>query len=169
MSQENDRPTLVETVLTRAVRVPIPADIEFRLRARLHDFRERLGTQAAPANAPSFLRRHVRKLVGAGLAATLLLAALISCLGSRNAWAQVASAVRAKPWIRGTARGPDGALQGPDGEKAELWLSPGKKVAAFVVSKSGEPIVARHADLNLHEGYSYEAKDKTVFRITLGD
>jgi hypothetical protein len=169
MSQENDRPTPAETALGRAARAPIPAGIELRLRARLHDFRERLGTQATQANAPSFLRRHVRKLVGAGLAATLLLAALISSLGSRDAWAQVASAVHAKPWIRGTARGPDGALQGPNGEKAELWLSPGKKVAAFVVSKSGEPIVARHADLNLQEGHSYEAKDKTVFRVTLGD
>jgi hypothetical protein len=167
MSQENDRLTLVETALDRAAREPIPVDIEVRLRARLHDFRERLGTQPTPA--PSFVRRYVGQLVGAGLAATLLVGMLISSLGSRDAWAQVASAVREKPWIRGTARGPDGALQGPDGEKAELWLSPARKVAGFVVSKAGEPIVARHADLNLQEGYSYDAKDRTVFRITLGD
>src|SRR5262245_62971675 len=96
MNQENDRPTLAETALTRAARAPIPADIELRLRARLHDFRERLGTQATPANARSFLRRHIPKLVGAGLAATLLLAMLLSSLGSRDAWAQVASAIRAR-------------------------------------------------------------------------
>jgi hypothetical protein len=95
------------------------------LRSRIH---ERLGQ-------PRLARRwKARLLVGSGLAALLVVLAILSLGRSAIAWAQMAEALQGRPWVHGTVVGPDGKLL------VEEWLSSNRALSG----QRGGPAILFH-------------------------
>ena len=126
MNLDNGVPTPLDDLFESIRSGPIPAPVEARLRAQLADFREQLNSRPVSRQLAAIPRPTRRRFVAAvcgGLAASLVLGAALFHASSRDAWAQVTDAIRAKPWVRW-------ALTGPNGERFEIWLSSPKRIAA---------------------------------------
>lgn len=126
MNLDNGVPSPLDDLCENLRNAPIPSPVEARLRAQLDAFRERINIRPAssqPRALPRPARRRFLAVVCGGLAASLVLGAALFHASSRDAWAQVSDAIRAKPWVRW-------ALTGPNGERFEIWLSSPKRIAA---------------------------------------
>ncbi|HEX8199207.1 MAG TPA: hypothetical protein VF590_01875, partial [Isosphaeraceae bacterium] len=91
---------------------------------------ERLG----PPRPRPARRWKARLLVGSGMAAAAAVLALLTLVRPGIAWAQVAEALRDRPWVHGKVVGPDGK------ELVEQWLSSDRR-------RGGEragPLIAFH-------------------------
>jgi hypothetical protein len=117
------------------------------------------------AGSPSakVYRRLVRASAAAALAA-LMLVALFLGFGNQDAWAQVAEAVRTKPWVRWTFQAPND-LPVPAGFRApECWYSAKEKVFAGRANGS-----AHYVDLAGQETYDYTARSNSLVRSLTSD
>jgi hypothetical protein len=109
-------------------------------------------------------RRFVRASVAAGLAA-MVTAALFVAFGNQDAWAQVAKAMRSKPWVRWTFQIPKEAPLPEGFEAPEGWFSAEKKVFARRAMNLG----AQYIDLAGQETYDYIPQTKIVNRSLTSD
>jgi hypothetical protein len=96
-------------------------------------------------------RRHTAMGL-AGLAALVLIGVILWPVGPELSWAQVVSAVRAKPWIHGTANVPEEGTH-------EFWLSPARGISA---SRSGELVY--FDDDRAQVSYCFDRQQKTLVR-----
>ncbi len=101
-------------------------------------------------------RRRVRILIGSGVAAAGVIAAVVtvSLFRPANAWAQVAKALQAQAWVHHRTLGPDGKQVG------ESWFSPKNRVIA---SRHGAE--AEYHDVTLRTFTKYVAAEDTVYRL----
>lgn len=99
-------------------------------------------------------RSRGRLLVGSGLAALVVIAAVSMLSRPGIAWAQVASALQKRPWIHGTVAGPDGKTI------FEQWLSLNREVGA----ERGGPEVAFH-DYKRKVMTKYVPGENVVYRL----
>jgi hypothetical protein len=88
-----------------------------------------------------------------GVAAALLAAVGIWFLRPSAGWAQVADALRSRPWIHATWKG----LQGQQGE---FWFSPERGVSA---RRQDRWVI--YDDHRLGIRYSYEPEEQTLYRV----
>lgn len=170
MSHENGRLETVDAALEQFSRVAVPPDVERRLEARLREFCRQPQARAAapmPNFQHPFRRRMVRVSVAAGLAAAVV-AALFVALGNRDAWAQVASSLRSKTWVRVTLQIPKAAPV-PEGFRApEMWFSAEHKVAARRMNL-GFGQAAQYIDFTAQETYEYDPQAKTLNHLLTRD
>jgi hypothetical protein len=166
MNHENGKSPTVDAVLERFSRVAVPADVERRLEARLHEFCRQTQPQVERVLPPQ--RRLQRRFVPmslASVAAALAAAALFAVFGNQDAWAQVAKAMRSKPWVRWTLQMPKG-MPVPEGLQApEGWFSSEKKVFARRAMNQA----AQYIDLAGQETYDYMPQTKTLNRSLTSD
>ncbi|HWB08075.1 MAG TPA: hypothetical protein VG826_02435 [Pirellulales bacterium] len=93
-----------------------------------------------------------RWLVAASAAAAMLIAATLWLWHPRASWAEVAEALRGKPWIHAIAKG-------KSGESHEFWFSAANDVYA---DRRGEG--ARFIDSRLRVCYEYQPKEEQILR-----
>ena len=159
MKHEDNYMSNVDVMLEQFAQVEVPPDIQQRLNARIDEFCE--NPQPAMVTLPSTTTLGSRRwFVGATAAASVMfLAAAISffALGSKDAWAQVAGALLAKPWVRFTVHIPDGVPAPEDFKAPETWFSNQHKVMAC---KSGDR--PSFQDLARHEIRHYDPHTKSV-------
>ena len=126
MKHEDNYMSHVDVMLEQFAQVEVPQNIQQRLNARIDGFCENL--QPAIVTLPSVTTLGSRRwFVGATAAASVaLLAAAVSffALGSKDAWAQVAGALLAKPWVRFTVHIPDGVPAPEDFRAPEPGFEP---------------------------------------------
>lgn len=105
---------------------------------------------------PRPARRRARLLIGTGLAAAAIVAAVLAVPLFRpaNAWAQVAKALQAQAWVHTTTIGPDGKSVG------ESWFSPKNHVIAG--RRGGE---LEYHDAALGTFTKYVAAEQTIYRL----
>jgi len=104
------------------------------------------------------VRRSRHRLIVAILkvAAAVLVAVALWWLWPTEGWTRVAEAVRARPWIHGISRQPDGST-------AELWFSASRDVSA---SRHGDQVA--YMDHRLNVRFSYDPSEKTLYRMQEG-
>lgn len=83
----------------------------------------------------------------------LSLVGVVWLMTSSDSWARVVQTVRTKPWIHGTA-------EGPDGLRSEFWYSSTRDVSAM---RQGDRSI--FDDHRLHIRYTYEPEDKQLYRV----
>lgn len=93
-------------------------------------------------------------LVGSGLAAAAVIVALMSLGRPAVAWAQVAKAMRERPWVHGRVSGPDGTLM------SEHWLSSDRQRAA----ERGGPSMVFH-DVRGKVLTKYVGDEGVIYRL----
>ncbi len=118
---------------------------------------------AIPDNQAVPLKRRslFRYSLVASIAASLLIAVGIGLLAPRDSWAEVAKALRLKPWIHGIQTG-------PDGKKVEVWMSPEREV--FGTRLGSDLVIFDDAKASVRNQYGLEegSKDERVlYRIPL--
>ena len=142
------------TAAERAAMVKLPPDLVEQLWDKLDEFGDRsLGDEAAsqevlaenlprgwptPAASRASHPRRVRRVlyVMGGLFVALVLVTMLLTLGGQNAWAQVAKALRSRPWVRFTLQLPAGheaselLALGFEPPLPETWLSANNKIGA---------------------------------------
>jgi hypothetical protein len=156
---END---VLERLIRQAYNAPPPSEeyvrqlhiqSEQELLSSLHDSHE---NDVLPgAGVPSTVRRLRRPiLLGAAIAVVLLLCLLPWIFRPAQTWAQVVGAVRAKPWIHVSARG-------PDGKPFEGWYSFSRGVSA---DRADE--LVRFSDYRTGIMYTYDPREKRLVRTS---
>jgi hypothetical protein len=167
MNQENGRQAPIEALLEKFSRITLPPEVERRLEARVHEFYRQPQPhteRVMPAPQRRIPRRFVRASVATSLSA-MVLAALFVAFGNQGAWAQVAKAMRSKPWVRWTLQLPK-SMPVPEGfEAPESWFSAENKVFARRALNQA----AQYLDLASQETYDYSAQTKTVNRSLTSD
>ncbi len=167
MSDNNGRLPVVDAALEQFSRVAVPPDVERRFEVRLEEFcrNPHLQTQRVmPTPQRRNPRRFVRASMAAGLAA-MVGAALFVAFGNHDAWAQVAKAMRSKPWVRWTMQIPKEAPVPEGFEAPKSWFSAEKKVFARRAMNQA----AQYIDLAGQETYDYMPQTKTVNRSLTSD
>jgi hypothetical protein len=158
---KREAPDEIEQLLKQGYDAPPPGEaFAASLRSRLQVARAGLEPSASGrlTAAPVRTRRRIRR---SGMLAIVV--AILAALGvlpwlvrPSDTWAQVAEAVRARPWIRLTGRTPDGV-------KMEAWLSLSRKLIAQRHGKN-----ASFEDHRRGLTYRYDASEKTLYRIPEG-
>lgn len=105
---------------------------------------------APPRRLPALIRR--RWLVTAAAAAAVMAAATAWLWHPSVSWAEVAEALRGKPWIHGVA-------QPAGGEVSEFWFSADRDAFG---DRRGD--WARFTDLRLNVCYEYDPKEQHILR-----
>ncbi len=147
MNSAEGHTSQVDVVLEQLARVTVPADVQQRLETCCDEF---CGTSRSAEPRRSRVMVTRRWLVGAAVAASMAATVALLAVGNRDAWAHVARAIQAQPWVRFTVQRPDGVAAPEDFEAAEHWLSSKHKVIA---GKRGRR--ADFLDLERRELYSY--------------
>ena len=86
-------------------------------------------------------------------AAAVLVAVGIWSMRPSSGWAQVADALRSRPWIHAI-------WKGPQDQQEELWFSPERGVSA---RRQGSWVM--YDDDRLGIRYTYEPKERTLYRV----
>jgi hypothetical protein len=134
--------------------VELPREVLDHVRARLH---EKTVRSRLPAPTRATARWVKRACFAAAGTAAVVLIALVFCLQpSSIAWSQVADAVRALPWVHmksGSGRGAQ-----------DVWISFSRDIVAM---RRGDTV--RYEDLRSGVCDEYDARKKTVFRLSASD
>jgi hypothetical protein len=151
-----EAPDEIQELLRQVYGAPPPREaFAASLRLRLHAARAEAG-QLAGGRKPvaSAARRRLRRGGILAVAVTVLAAlGVLPWLGRpADSWAQVAEAVRGKPWIRLTGKT-------PDGEDVEAWFSFSRQVSA---ERHGTD--SSFEDHRRGVSFRYDAREKTVYR-----
>lgn len=99
-------------------------------------------------------RWKARLLVGSGLAAMTIVLTMLAMSRPAIAWAQVAEALRQRPWVHGRIVGPDGK------ELVESWLSSDRERAG---ERAG-PAISYH-DIKARIVTKYVPAERVVYRL----
>ena len=149
--------SVLDSQIRECVSDAVPPAVEVRLRARLADFRARLGASETTAATPD-RRTRLTTWWRLGLtcaAAGLLVAVLGLLLRPRTSFAEVATAVLKQPWVHlRTARAGEG--------EGELWFSPARNVVA---TRQHDSIT--YEDYRLQVVDSYDPTDKVVYHAPI--
>lgn len=104
---------------------------------------------------PVSRRRIVRRmLVGAGIAAAVLLAGVLWKHQPSVAWADVVEAVAAKPWVHVATTDANGQITG------EAWVSPTHEITAFRSTR-----YVRYDDHRLRIYHGYDPQEGVLYRV----
>jgi hypothetical protein len=165
MNRDNGHVSAADSLLEQFSRIAVPADAERQLEARLEDFLQQPPPVAVPqpTSRPRFRTGIVRAAEVAAVVA-IAVGALFVVFGGRDAWAQVARSLRAKPWVRWSLKIPKGE-QVPEGaQPPESWFSAEHRVAARRMGQT-----AQYIDLAGQETYDYDPQSKTVYHSLTRD
>jgi hypothetical protein len=154
----------LDAALEQFSRLSVPADVERRLATRLQEFcRQPHAERAVPTPQRRIHRRFVRASVAAGLAA-MVVVGLFLAFGNQDAWAQVAKAMRSKPWVRWTFRVPTEMTVPESFQAPECWFSAEKKVFAGRANQS-----VHYVDLGGQETYDFMPQTNALVRSLTSD
>ena len=139
---------LIESWVREAGDPMVHPDSEY-LESVQHKMLDRLATTRSPARWP--LR--MRVFAGFAIAMALPFILILWAQSVSVSWAEVREAVQARPWIHLVAKG-------PDGEKAEIWLSATKKIAATRIDS-----LVTHDDMRLKIRHTFDPARGVIVRV----
>jgi hypothetical protein len=154
----------MEQLIRQSCQVPPPGDqfvrtLAERARRELRSTLAEVPKAGLPRLAEKSTARSWRRaaVVAAGLAAAMLFGVLLWSRQEGVAWAEVAKAVRALPWIHIKA-------VGGKGESQETWLSFSRNVYAMHYGNT-----TRYDDYRSGVRHDYDRRQKIVYRLSVND